>query len=141
MPKTDKENSNFFAPLSSTIKPQVLLVDDNPDNLILLQFMLEEVGYQTSTANCGQQALQLVKASPPNLILLDLMMPDMNGLEVASWLRWEASTQDIPIVLVTAYTDDLKDVDCRLVDGVLAKPIDEVQLFSLVDFLINTKDT
>lgn len=81
----------------------ILIVDDDPDNLILL-------GYQVSqlfdclmlTAADGSTALTLAKTARPNLILLDIMLPDMDGFEVARRLKQDAETRHIPLIAVTA---------------------------------------
>ncbi|BDA70063.1 hypothetical protein CAL7716_042290 [Calothrix sp. PCC 7716] len=135
-----KKTPDLFVSVSKTSKHHILIVDDNPDNILLLQFMLEGAGYQISSTIYGRDALEMVEIDTPDLIFLDLMMPDINGIEVASCIRSNPDTQDIPIVLVTAYNlYDLEDKDCKLLDGMLAKPIEENKLFSLLDCLIKDK--
>lgn len=104
----------------------ILIVDDVVDNIILLEFMLEELGYRTDNANSGESALEILEKEIPDMILLDLMMPDMNGVEVARILRQQNHTQHIPIILVTAYdTNDFDEDELEtLINGVLIKPVD-----------------
>lgn len=85
--------------------PYVLVVDDMPDNLFLLQFALEEEGYQVETAEDGYLALTKVWEAPPILILLDVMMPGLSGYEVAKQIRKNPALPQIPILLVTASRD------------------------------------
>lgn len=84
---------------------RILAVDDVPDNLFLLQAILEAEGYEVDTADSGSSALAKVENSPPDLVLLDVMMPDMNGYEVAQQIRENIRLTDIPIVLITAYEE------------------------------------
>jgi len=86
-------------------KERILVVDDEPDTVELLQALLEGEGYAVETALDGPSALERVKASPPDLILLDVMMPGMDGLEVCDRLRFDPATCDLPIIFLTAKED------------------------------------
>jgi len=86
-------------------KPTVLVVDDTPDNLSLMQALLKD-HYRVKGANNGERALQIAMAeTPPDLILLDIMMPGMDGYEVCSRLKLEPHTRDIPVIFLTARSD------------------------------------
>lgn len=80
----------------------VLVVDDNEDNLLLLAFLLEQMGYAFLTAADGQTALDLAQRYQPTLILLDIMLPDFDGIEVLSRLKQNSLTSEIPVIAVTA---------------------------------------
>jgi len=82
--------------------PKILVVDDEEDLLELLRFNLSGEGFSVTCAATGEEALQRVKTDQPALILLDLMLPGMDGLEVARRLKGQAVTKDIPIVMLTA---------------------------------------
>jgi len=84
---------------------QILVVDDIPDNVFLLQMLLEAEGYVVETALDGSTALQKVKERQPHLILLDVMMPDLSGFEVARRIREDKTVSRIPIVLITAHDE------------------------------------
>ncbi|MDF5723640.1 MAG: response regulator [Rhizonema sp. PD37] len=84
---------------------RILVVDDFPDNLFLLQSALEAEGYDVDTANNGRIALNKIDASPPDLLLLDVMMPGMNGYEVTRHIRKNDHLPLIPIILVTAFEE------------------------------------
>jgi two-component system phosphate regulon response regulator PhoB len=86
------------------IMPQekILVIDDEEDILELLRFNLSREGYQVSCAASGEEALSLVRSDIPNLILLDLMLPGMDGLEVARRLKSNSNTKNTPIVMLTA---------------------------------------
>lgn len=83
----------------------LLIVDDEPQVRKLLETLLQHEGYQTLTASSGEEALQLVAQQPPDLILLDIMMPGMDGYEVASQLKGNAATANIPIIMLTALSE------------------------------------
>lgn len=89
-------------PYSNASKPVILVVDDDEDNLLLLSYALEPLGFTILTANNGISALSLAQTYQPNLILLDVLMPHMDGIEVVSQLRNNLKTKTIPIIAVTA---------------------------------------
>ena len=77
---------------------QILLVDDDPKILLLLQNLLEDNGYQVRTAETGQAAIAAVRANPPDLILLDILLADLDGMEVCGQLRDNPATRNIPVI-------------------------------------------
>ena len=85
-------------------KPTILAVDDTIENLDVLETLLEE--YRFLDATNGPDAIELAKTQPIDLILLDIMMPKMNGFEVAKILKSDEKTQDIPIIFLTARNDE-----------------------------------
>ncbi len=85
---------------------RVLIVDDTPDMARLMAMAVEVQGYEVSVAGNGQIALQLAAANPPDVILLDIMMPRMSGIEVLRHLKQDAALSVIPVILVTARSDD-----------------------------------
>lgn len=87
--------------------PRILLVDDTPENLDVLSGILEDLDCQLLVATSGERALELATRRLPDLILLDVMMPDLNGFDVCTRLKGDLSTTEIPIVFVTARTDDI----------------------------------
>lgn len=86
---------------------RILLVDDTPENLDVLSGILEDLDCQLIVATSGERALELATRRLPDLILLDVMMPDMNGFEVCTRLKADLATTEIPVVFVTARTDDI----------------------------------
>ena len=121
--------------------PLILVVDDNPANIEILQMRLQAQGYQIRTANDGEQALIAVAEDQPDLILLDVMMPKLDGIEVCRRLRADASLPFIPIVLVTAKSDS-KDVVAALEAGgdeYLTKPVDHAALGARVRSMLRIK--
>ncbi len=106
-------------------KSRVLVVDDTPDNLLLMSALLED-RYEVSTAEGGAQALEIAQgANPPELILLDIMMPGMDGYEVMRRLRASPATANIPVIFLTALTsieEEQFGLDLGAVDYI-TKPI------------------
>ena len=83
-------------------KPTILVVDDTPENLTMMSFLLKEL-YKVKVANHGQKALRIAVSEPqPDLILLDIMMPEMDGYEICRQLQQDAQTRNIPIIFLTA---------------------------------------
>jgi DNA-binding response OmpR family regulator len=82
--------------------PKILVVDDEEDLLELLRFNLSGEGFSVACAATGEEALQRVRTDQPDLILLDLMLPGIDGLEVARRLKNQVVTKEIPIVMLTA---------------------------------------
>jgi signal transduction histidine kinase/DNA-binding response OmpR family regulator len=119
----------------------VLIVDDQIHNTELLKVMLMPEGYQLLTAASGEEALDIVARQPPDLILLDVMMPGMNGYEVAAKLKDRLGSKHIPIIMVTA----LDDRAGRLLglnagaDDFLTKPVDRAELSVRVRNLLRVK--
>jgi two-component system sensor histidine kinase/response regulator len=111
-------------------KPTILVVDDTPDNLTLLSGIFKDE-YRVKIAHNGPKALSICQSdNPPDLVLLDIMMPDMDGFEVAQKMREHPSSEHIPVIFVTAMTDDsarLKGMELGAVDFV-TKPVDPVAL-------------
>ncbi|XDE62770.1 response regulator [Arthrospira platensis BEA 1257B] len=110
--------------ISSEFQPDILIVDDIPENLRLLSQMLLEQGYKVRKAINGQRALQAVEAETPDLILLDIMMPELDGYQVAKYLKDDPTTREIPIIFLSALSDTMDKVLAFDVGGVdyITKP-------------------
>ncbi|MCP4869394.1 MAG: response regulator transcription factor [Proteobacteria bacterium] len=86
----------------------ILIVEDEPDLVASLEYNLQREGYGTRAALTGTRALELVRRDPkPDLVLLDLMLPDMSGKDVCRQIRADAATRDIPVIMVTARTEEV----------------------------------
>ena len=81
---------------------KILLVDDEPNILIALEFLMKQQGYRVETAQNGQEALELLENFTPNVILLDVMMPGMDGFEVAKKIRENTELINTQIIFLTA---------------------------------------
>jgi len=91
-------------------KPRILVVDDEPETVELVEFNLRQAGFDVATAQDGAEAIQKARAQLPSLIVLDLMLPEVDGLEVCKMLRRDASTAAIPILMLTARAAELDRV-------------------------------
>ncbi|MDO8331361.1 MAG: response regulator [Fluviicoccus sp.] len=120
----------------------ILIVDDEPRNIRLLEALLHLEGYTTRDAASGEEALASIKQQAPDLILLDIMMPGMTGYQVASALKSDPVTANIPIIMVTAQTDR----EARLAglnagaEEFLTKPVDRAELWVRVRNLLRLKE-
>jgi pilus assembly protein CpaE len=118
---------------------KILIVDDEFDTLRLVGLMLERQGYTIIAAENGQKALQALKTEKPDLVLLDIMMPGIDGYEVAKRIRMDDEMGDIPIIMFTAKTqveDKVTGLEAG-VDVYLTKPTQPRELFAQVKVLIN----
>ncbi|QIZ70648.1 sensor histidine kinase [Oxynema aestuarii] len=129
-------------PLSPNSKTadRILVVDDSPDNVLLVTTILEEEGYETSTAESGYSALEAIEQSPPDLVLLDIMMPGMDGYEVTRRLRSNADLPFIPILLITAHDRPsvVQGLDVGA-DDFIRKPVEIDELLARVRSLLRLK--
>lgn len=113
--------------MAERIKPNILLVDDRPENLLVLEGVLDGEGYNLHKANSGPEALRIVLKQPFDLILLDVQMPEMDGFEVARLLRGKKESKEIPIIFITAISKEAKYVSRGFelgAENYLFKPID-----------------
>jgi two-component system phosphate regulon response regulator PhoB len=84
------------------VRSKILIVDDEPEAVELIEFNIKQAGFDVLTASDGAEALKKARSALPNLIVLDLMLPEIDGLEVCKMLRRDPATAAIPIVMVTA---------------------------------------
>ncbi len=96
--------------MSFDVKQKILVVDDEPDALELIEFNLRAAGFDVISASDGAAALKKAKQTPPALVLLDLMLPEVDGLEVCKLLRRDPVTAGVPIIMVTAKAAEIDRV-------------------------------
>lgn len=120
---------------------KILVVDDTPANVLLLQTMLTNEYYDVITATNGHEALEQARAEEPDLILLDVMMPGIDGFETCRQMKADAKISHIPVVIVTALNSIADRVNGLKVgaDDFLTKPIDDTALFARVRSLVRIK--
>jgi len=121
--------------------PLILIVDDNPANVEILQMRLAANNYEIITASDGEEGLTKARNNQPDLILLDIMMPKLDGLEVCRRLKGDPSLPFMPIIMVTAKADS-KDVVAGLEAGgdeYLTKPVDHAALVARVKSMLRIK--
>ncbi|MBD1884803.1 response regulator [Microcoleus vaginatus] len=122
----------------SNKSPCIMLVDDEPANLTLLEELLHLKGYATVSALSGNEALSLARASRPDLILLDIMMPEMNGFDVCEILRKDTALQTVPVIFLTALDDDMSRIKGleMMADDYLTKPFNSRLLLAKVENIL-----
>jgi two-component system sensor histidine kinase/response regulator len=104
--------------------PTVLIVDDAPANVELIEGFLENLNYRLTRAANGTEALRAIRDDPPDVILLDIMMPDIDGFEVCSQIKSSEQTRSIPVIMLTALNeidDYVRAIDCGA-DDFISKP-------------------
>jgi adenylate cyclase len=118
----------------------ILVVDDLPQNVRLLEAILIPRGYHVVAASSGAQALERVAAEPVGLVLLDIVMPEMDGYEVCRRLRADPATSFLPIVMITASGEQEKVAAIEAgADDFIAKPFDQAELLARVHSLLRIK--
>jgi CheY-like chemotaxis protein len=119
---------------------RILVVDDSPDNLFLVQTILEEEGYAITLAEDGRAALKQIDLYPPDLVLLDVMMPGMDGYEVTKRIRENQKLPFMPILLITAFEGPsvVKGLDTGA-DDFIRKPVEVDELLARVRSLLRLK--
>jgi class 3 adenylate cyclase len=121
--------------------PRVLIVDDNPANLEIMEARLARQGYEVITATDGETALITARARTPDLVLLDVMMPGKDGIEVCRELKADPSLPFVPVILVTAKSDP-DDIVAGLDAGgdeYITKPVDHAALVARVRSILRIK--
>ncbi len=114
---------------------RILVIDDLPENVFMLQDRLENEGYEVVTAYDGKTGIAKATSDMPDLILLDVMMPEMTGIEVCKILKQDTVTADIPIIIVTAKSgaDDAKEgLDAGAFDYI-KKPFEKVEMLARIN--------
>lgn len=122
---------------------KILIVDDLPENVFMLQDRLENEGYEVITAYDGNSGIEKALIEFPDLILLDIMMPDINGFEVCRQLVSNPNTSSIPVILVTAKSD-IEDVKEGLEAGAydyVKKPFNRTELMARVNSALKLSTT
>ncbi len=105
---------------------RILLVEDNPMNRRVAEFLLKAQGYIVDEARDGQEALEMLKTIRPDLILMDLQLPNLDGYTATKLIKQDSATKNIPVVALTAYAmsgdaERAREAGC---EGYITKPID-----------------
>ena len=114
-------------------RKRILIVDDEPDILTVVVFRLKKAGYDVLTAIDGEQGLEMAGRERPSLILLDLQLPGIMGDEVCRRLKADESLKEIPVILLSASTTQIKEEARNMgVDDYLSKPYEPQELLAKV---------
>lgn len=118
---------------------KVLVVDDEPNIVLSLEFLMQQAGFDVTTALDGESALALVSENPPDLVLLDISLPGISGFEVLEQLRNQPSFKRLPIVMLTAHGREVeREKGLALgADDYITKPFSTRQLVEKVQALLN----
>lgn len=122
-------------------KPTVMVVDDNPLNLRLMEAMLANEKYNVIVYDSGKSCMEAIRKEAPDVILLDAMMPNMDGFQVVRTLKADVETRMIPVIMVTALSDTKDKVEAidAGADDFLSKPVTKVELLARIRSLIKIK--
>ena len=124
--------------IKSPLKSRILIADDNPTNVELLEVYLSDVECEMAIAVDGQDTLNKVASFKPDLILLDVMMPKLSGFEVCKQLKSNPATRRIMILMVTAL-NELGDIERAVnagTDDFLSKPVNKLELVKRVENML-----
>jgi DNA-binding response OmpR family regulator len=122
--------------MSDAEKQRILIVDDDPDIVLVLSAMLEDAGYEIATADRGDELEHLHEGEAPDLILLDLYLSGLDGRQIARRLKGQEATRRIPILMLSAHPTAEQEALAVGADGFLAKPFDlDVLLATVAAFL------
>ncbi|MEJ2639468.1 MAG: response regulator [Desulfosarcinaceae bacterium] len=124
------------------MKKKVLIVDDEPNIIVPLQFLMEQNGYDVMVAATGEEAMEAIAANKPDLILLDIMLPGIDGYQVCQTIRANADWPEIKIVFISAMGRDV-DVAKGLAlaaDAYITKPFAIADVVAKVNRLLNAED-
>ncbi|QVL34339.1 response regulator [Telmatocola sphagniphila] len=131
------------SPQASETKPfRVLLADDNPHGLELLEAYLAATPYEIRTVNNGESALQAIRDWQPHIVLLDIMMPRLSGFEVCKCVRADPQMRQTGVIVVSAL-DQHSDIDKAVdagADDFLTKPINQEDLLNRIRSLLESRD-
>ena len=124
-------------------KPVILVVEDEAPLLTLLRYNLEKQGFRVEEATDGQEALLRVSESKPDLVLLDWMLPSLSGIEVCRQIRRRPATRDLPVIMVTARTEDQDAVRALDIgaDDYITKPFAVDALLARIRALLRRSGT
>jgi putative two-component system response regulator len=128
-------------PIAASRLPKILVVDDEPPNVKLLEAILRPLKYEVIKAFNGEDALTIINRVDVDLVLLDVMMPDMEGYEVCRRLKTSEATRLIPVVMVTALgnvEDKIKGIEAGA-DDFLTKPVNKMEIRARTKSLVNLK--
>jgi len=126
-------NANFSAP-----PVHILIAEDSPTQAQKLKLMLEQHGYQVTSAANGREALQMARTHRPSLVLSDIVMPEMDGYQLCHQIKTDADLKNLPVILVTTLSDSqdvIRGLECRA-DNFIVKPYEQRYLLTRIQFVM-----
>ncbi|WP_144054254.1 response regulator [Pleurocapsa sp. PCC 7319] len=119
----------------------ILIVDDTPDNLLVLFSYLEDKGYKILLAEDAESALQIAQTQAPDLILLDVLMPEIDGFETCRRLKAKPTTREIPVIFLTALSETVNKVQGFKLGGVdyITKPSEQEEVLARIQTHLNLR--
>jgi len=114
---------------------KIMIVEDDPTTVKLLQFLLEKQEYVVCSCSNGKEAVESVAAEKPDLILMDVMMPEMDGIEATKKIKSEAAVSGVPIIILSALGQEMEVMKGLQsgADGYVVKPFDSQALLRLIE--------
>ncbi|SHL90534.1 response regulator transcription factor [Vreelandella subglaciescola] len=124
------------------VPAQVLVVDDEPNILLSLEFLMQQAGFDVTTAADGESALERIDAGLPDLLLLDISLPGISGFDVLERLRAAAATRRLPIIMLTAHGREVEREKGMALgaDDYITKPFSTQALVEKVKTLLTESD-
>lgn len=126
--------------MEQTQKKAVLYIEDDSEMIDLVSLIIGRRGYEVVGAHGGREGLDLAQQNPPDLILLDLMMPDLDGWDVYKQLKAIESTQNIPVIIITAKSqaiDRVLGLHIAKVDDYISKPFRPKELLDSIEKILS----
>ncbi|GGB89399.1 hypothetical protein GCM10011352_14250 [Marinobacterium zhoushanense] len=121
---------------------RVLIVDDEPNILLSLEFLMQQAGLEVDTAETGESALAKIDANPPDLLLLDISLPGISGFDVLERLREQPATRQLPVVMLTAHGREVeKEKGIALgANDYITKPFSTQELVARIEALLGNNN-
>lgn len=126
--------------MTASSKKKILIVDDEPDIVETLKFLMESEGFESITALDGEEALKKAKEENPDIMILDVMLPKINGYKVCRLLKFDSKYKHIPILMVTARSQQEDKVigEETGADEYITKPFDINELLQKIHFYLRS---
>lgn len=118
-------------------KKKILIVDDDPDIVFVLQAMLEDAGYTVATTGNGEDLARLQESHLPDLVVLDMLLSGTDGREMTKHLKSRAETKHVPILMISAHPSAEQEVRASGADDFLAKPFEMDELLAKIAKYLN----
>ncbi|MFH2037868.1 MAG: response regulator [Chloroflexota bacterium] len=128
--------------MADMIKKRIVCIEDDEDMVDLIRLILSRRGFEVFGANRGVSGLEIIRKEKPDLVLLDLMMPEMDGWEVYQQIKSDESTQNIPVIVVTAKAQSIDRVlglHIAKVDDYISKPFSPQELLDSIESILIRK--